>query len=136
VQRLFSNFASGWPGAGVLLLRLIAGFGVLYQAIPSALSAVDSTRAVPLAFAGGCGVLLVIGLCTPYAGVGTALIESWMALTQTTDPLAHVVLIGIGLGLAMIGPGAWSVDARLFGRKQIDLSALEKSPAPTRKWDA
>ena len=32
-------------------------------------------------------------------------------------PLALAVL---GASLAMIGPGAWSLDARLFGRKQIE----------------
>jgi uncharacterized membrane protein YphA (DoxX/SURF4 family) len=31
-----------------------------------------------------------------------------------------LVLAILGLSLAMIGPGAWSVDARLFGRKQIN----------------
>ena len=28
----------------------------------------------------------------------------------------------IGASLAMLGPGAWSVDARLFGRRRIDFS--------------
>jgi putative oxidoreductase len=30
----------------------------------------------------------------------------------------------IGLSLAMLGPGSWSIDARLFGRKRIDLPCL------------
>jgi putative oxidoreductase len=33
--------------------------------------------------------------------------------------LMPIVLVVLGLSLAMIGPGAWSIDARLFGRKQI-----------------
>jgi hypothetical protein len=31
----------------------------------------------------------------------------------------------IGLSLAMLGPGAWSIDARLFGRKRIDVTVLK-----------
>jgi hypothetical protein len=27
----------------------------------------------------------------------------------------------LGVTLAMLGPGAWSVDARLFGRKRIQI---------------
>jgi uncharacterized membrane protein YphA (DoxX/SURF4 family) len=27
----------------------------------------------------------------------------------------------MGLGLALLGPGAWSIDARLYGRKRIHL---------------
>jgi hypothetical protein len=42
--------------------------------------------------------------------------------------------MGLGLGLAMIGPGAWSVDARLFGRKQIDPSNFERESDRARKW--
>jgi hypothetical protein len=31
------------------------------------------------------------------------------------------LLAALGVSLVMPGPGAWSVDARLFGRKQIDI---------------
>jgi hypothetical protein len=37
------------------------------------------------------------------------------------DPWSQLQLAILGAGLAMIGPGAFSVDARLFGRKRIDL---------------
>ena len=30
------------------------------------------------------------------------------------------LLSALGLSLSMLGPGAWSLDARLFGRKQIN----------------
>ncbi len=30
----------------------------------------------------------------------------------------------LGAVLAMVGPGAWSIDARLFGRKRIDMPEL------------
>ena len=31
------------------------------------------------------------------------------------------LLGALGAALAMLGPGAWSVDARLFGRKRIQI---------------
>jgi uncharacterized membrane protein YphA (DoxX/SURF4 family) len=37
----------------------------------------------------------------------------------------HIVRGMIGLSVAMLGPGAWSVDARLFGRKRIDVTELQ-----------
>jgi hypothetical protein len=34
------------------------------------------------------------------------------------------MLAALGAALAMVGPGAWSVDALLFGRKHIDIPEL------------
>jgi hypothetical protein len=31
------------------------------------------------------------------------------------------MLAAVGAALAMVGPGVWSIDARLFGRKRIDI---------------
>ena len=47
MQRLFSSFADGWPGAGLLLLRLLGGSGLLYGGIVSARSAFDTAQMVP-----------------------------------------------------------------------------------------
>jgi uncharacterized membrane protein YphA (DoxX/SURF4 family) len=33
----------------------------------------------------------------------------------------HVLLAALGVSLVMLGPGAWSLDARLFGRRRIDV---------------
>jgi len=124
VQRLFSSFADGWPGAGLLLLRLLAGSGLLYDGIVSARSAFDTaqmlTPIVSLAF----GAMLVVGLFTPYAGIMAATVEVWIAFSHPGYPWPQIGLAVLCLSLIMIGPGAWSIDARLFGRKQIDLSEL------------
>lgn len=66
----------------------------------------------------------MFGLWTPVAGSLIAAIESWIAFSlyrQSNDPRASLILAGIAAALAMLGPGAHSVDARLFGRKRIDL---------------
>ena len=123
MQRLFSSFADGWPGAGLLLLRLMAGSGLLYGSIVSARLPFDIPQLVPLVFAAVCGAMLVIGLFTPFAGIMAAAVEVWTAFS-TGYRLPPIGLAGLCLSLAMIGPGAWSIDARVFGRKQIDLSEL------------
>ena len=81
MQRLFSSFADGWPGAGLLLLRLLTGGGLLYGGIVSAWSAPylrrwprPSLRPVPAS----CSVL---GLFTPFAGI-VAAAEAWIAFSH------------------------------------------------------
>ena len=64
--------------------------------------------------------MLLVGLWTPLAGTLIAVVETWNVFTLSTNPLISVTLAVFGATLAMIGPGAWSIDARLFGRKHID----------------
>ena len=133
MQRLFSSFADGWPGAGLLLLRLLGGGGLLCGGIASARSGPYLAMAPPVIAAGG-GVLLLLGLYTPLAGAVAAIAEAWIAFSHPGNLLAPIGLICLGLSLAMIGPGAWSTDARLFGRKQIDPSTFESESDRARKW--
>ncbi len=68
------------------------------------------------------GLLLLIGLWTPIAGSLIALLSAWRVFSwQFIDPLSSVLLGTIGAGLASLGPGAWSVDARLFGWKRVQV---------------
>ena len=66
-----------------------------------------------------CSVLLTIGLWTPVAGLFLAVSELSLLLFPTINGSMHILLAASGAALAMIGPGAWSVDSRLFGRKRI-----------------
>jgi putative oxidoreductase len=124
VQRLFSSFADGWPGAGLLLLRLLAGSALVYDGIASARSAFDTAQMVAPVLAAAFGAMLAVGLFTPFAGIMAAAVEAWIAISHPGYRWTQIGLAGLTLSLAMIGPGAWSIDARLFGRKQIDLSEL------------
>ena len=68
---------------------------------------------------GAAGLLILGGLWTPVVGVLAGIVEVCIAFTEPgTRPLA-LMLAALGISLAMIGPGAWSIDARLYGRKQI-----------------
>jgi len=124
LQRLFSTFAGGWPGVGLLLLRLLAGAALIYFGIVGALEAPSLIIVVLQILGAAGGILLLIGLWTPVAGTLAAIIKVWIALSRilshSGDPWIPIVQAILGAVLAMVGPGAWSIDARLFGRKRID----------------
>ena len=80
-----------------------------------------SPSTVPEMIGACAGILLLIGLWTPIVGVLIAVVELWIAVTHIGDPWIPIMLATLGGSAAMIGPGAWSIDARLFGRKRIDI---------------
>jgi len=64
-------------------------------------------------------VLLLIGLATPVAGVLDAALQLGIMILGKRYDSSSLVAAGLGMALAMLGPGAWSLDARVFGRKRI-----------------
>ena len=71
------------------------------------------------------GVFLLAGLWTPFAGVLLAAMELWAAFARGNNTSFHLLLAALGVSLMMLGPGAWSIDALLFGRKRIELEPLD-----------
>lgn len=119
MQRIFSTFADGWPGVGLLMQRLLVGAALLYLEF-ACLSATPVCTFVVRKSVGACaGILLIVGLWTPIAGMVLAGVEAWIALSAADGAGVAIGLAVLGLTLAMIGPGAWSVDGRLFGRRHI-----------------
>jgi putative oxidoreductase len=74
---------------------------------------------LPCLVAAAAGILLLLGLWTPLAGITIAFVEVWIFLASTGNSLTAIMLAGLGLTVAMIGPGMWSIDARLYGRKHL-----------------
>ncbi len=127
MRRLYSTFAGGWPGAGLLLLRLVVGSALVFQASSALWSDPPIAKTITCALLAGCGILLISGLWTPVAGTLAALIEIWQILTRTGDLWVLLLLGTIVSALAMLGPGLWSVDARLFGWKRVEAPARRRS---------
>jgi putative oxidoreductase len=114
VRRLFSTFARGWPGAGLLILRLVAASAAVACGLHG-LQAAQSESAVVAIAAIIAGALLSMGLWTPVSGCVVAGFALWALMSKSGDPWTNILLAGVGVALSMIGPGAWSLDARLFG---------------------
>jgi putative oxidoreductase len=126
MRRLFSSFARGWPGAGLLVLRLTTGIALVGYAIASVRGTPTSETWLLPGIAFGAGFLLIIGLWTPIAGTIVTFFEVWRIFSQHGDLWTNVLLAGLGASLALIGPGHWSLDARLFGWKRIDVSTEKR----------
>jgi putative oxidoreductase len=122
LQRLFSTFASGWPGVGLLLQRILAAMVLVRFAVLQLSTTSPSTSTVPQIIAACAGIFLLVGLWTPVVGTLIAVIEVWTACTCNVDIWIPIALATLGASAAMTGPGAWSIDARLFGRKHIEAS--------------
>ena len=83
------------------------------------------TAAIANVLAAIAGILLLIGLWTPVVGAIVAATELWMVFLLSQELRLHVLQAVFGVGLALIGPGVWSVDARLYGWRRVEI--------PTRK---
>ena len=124
LQRLFSTFPDGWPGIGLLLLRLGIGIALIYFGAASL--SVEIPAPITVAqnlIAAAAGLFLLAGLWTPIVAGLIALDQIWIAVSLQSSgrngKLIHAFLAMLSASVAMLGPGAWSIDARLFGRRRF-----------------
>ena len=113
-------------------MRLSAGMALVVQGASELLAGPPLGAVLFQALSIGLGILLLAGLWTPVAGTLVAAEALWNVLSSG-HPWRWIMLATLGAALALIGPGAWSIDARLFGRKRFDIggrnSELRKHPA-------
>ena len=118
MQRLFSTFPNSWPGLGLLILRIATGLSLAAEAHVAG-NLADAASVLVLCVVDGVAVLIWIGLWTPLATVVGAAIQIMIIIFGHRFDLSLLIFAAGALSLAMLGPGAWSLDARLFGRKRI-----------------
>jgi len=132
VQRFFSTFPGRGPGAGLFLLRTVAG-GV--TALHGGLYLTQAADPKAMVWALGLlavvsGAALVAGFLTPGAAVAASAATLLLAAlwTPPSVPMLHLdgaaaLLVAVdAIALALLGPGAHSIDAHLFGRREIIIS--------------
>jgi len=134
---MFPTFPGGCPGVGLLLLRVAVVVTVLAQCIAYAADwrhlGFVTAAAGFLAIASS--VLLLIGYLTPFSAVLVALTSLGTALARFPPPnpnlfdtkLATALVTVIAVAIACLGPGAFSLDARLFGRREITIPTSSPS---------
>ena len=121
MQRLFSTFPNSWPGIGLLLQRVVTATVLFYSGFGHLREPSQSALIFPHLIGAGAGILLLLGLWTPVSGTLIAVVEVWLAYSSASAGIS-LILATLGVTLALIGPGAWSIDARLFGRKHFEIS--------------
>jgi uncharacterized membrane protein YphA (DoxX/SURF4 family) len=120
VQRLFSMFPTGIAGVGLLLLRVLVAAtllvdGTLHWAIVKSLWTI-AVFVLP-------GMCLCLGLFTPYAAIFSSVIQLGVLIaTGGQSGFDLTISILSSVAVATLGPGAYSIDARLFGRRVLDLT--------------
>jgi uncharacterized membrane protein YphA (DoxX/SURF4 family) len=137
LQRLFSAFPSGWPGIGLIVLRIAVALGAIAHGFytltspdgPAFMLWPTGLLAILVGFA------LLIGFLTPLAGaaatIGYAILGVSRLLATTADQdsgFTALSLAVMSIALVLLGPGAVSLDARLFGRREIIIPEGRRTP--------
>ncbi len=131
---MFSTFPDGCPGLGLLLLRAGAGVALVVQATRLFDDAQESgwLRAVA-GLTAAVGILLLVGVLTRFAAAAAAVASglSWFPRSGVVVLEGHMtaaLAMVIAAAVVCLGPGAFSLDARWFGRREIILPDQPSDP--------
>jgi uncharacterized membrane protein YphA (DoxX/SURF4 family) len=111
-------FPTGLPGIGLIAVRVTVAAMLLVDGSPYA-APQSMGRAIGSLVAAVC---LVIGILTPYAAAFAGCLEFWRPCGRDNVDLFHLIAaIVVSFALGVLGPGAYSVDNKIFGRRLVNL---------------
>ena len=109
-------FPTGLVGVALLVLRI-------FVAITIVINLTDhwTTSSWIIFGAGFAALSLCLGLLTPYFSVLSALLQSGILVYPGGNRFQLITsIVGSGI-VTVLGPGAYSIDSRIFGRKLLEL---------------
>jgi len=110
-------------------MRLSAGMAMAVHGVLALLAGPPLGAVLFQAPSIGLGILVLAGLWTPVAGTLVAAEALWNVFSSG-DPWRWIMLATLGAALALIGPGAWSIDARLFGWRRLEIRDRKSQDSP------
>jgi hypothetical protein len=120
MQGLFSTFPTGAAGCALLMMRIALGVLLLDLARwPLGGPASDWLALAPWLIA----MAMWVGFLTPLAALLSTLfvLRAWLSGDSAMGVFAACLMLE-AVALSLLGPGAFSLDARLFGRRRIIFS--------------
>jgi uncharacterized membrane protein YphA (DoxX/SURF4 family) len=110
-------FPTGLPGIALIAVRVTVAAMLLVDGSPHA-APQSMGRAIGSLVAAFC---LVFGILTPYAAGFAGCMEFWRLCTRDNVDLFHLIAaIVVTLALGVLGPGAYSMDNKIFGRRLVN----------------
>jgi hypothetical protein len=140
MQWLFPTFPRGGPSVGLLLLRAAVGVTAAIQGsfyLANSDNPTLGTLTVALVTAAS-GASLLLGLLTPVAGILVGLSAVGVTFSWFPPPtpnlfdaiLPTVLVVVVAAAVVFLGPGALSLDARIFGRHEVIIPRTPRLPNP------
>jgi hypothetical protein len=118
MQRLFSMFPAGLPGLALLLLRGSVAIALLLEDYGRRYAAFGWVEGATLLISAA----LAVGYLTPIAAVVALVFHGLIWLAAGIDSATVAVILPLdAMALALLGPGAYSVDSWRFGRRLVEL---------------
>jgi uncharacterized membrane protein YphA (DoxX/SURF4 family) len=114
-------FPDGLPGNTLLVLRVTASLLLIHDSLVGAELRSSMTTIIVEPIVVAAGVLLLLGFWTPIVGLVVTILELYFAISGTVHWRSALLLGVVGIALAVLGPGFRSVDARLYGRKRVNI---------------
>ena len=127
MHRVSSTFADRLPSHGLLLLRVIVATTLIARCV-QLVNGASLQTITPHVIAAGVGLFVLFGLWTSVGGAVVAIIELFIAFSYNHNPWLSVLLASVGIAVALLGPGTWSVDARRSGWKRIEIRPPDNKP--------
>ena len=131
MQRLFTTFPTGWPGLGLLLLRTVVASAVIHTGAQFLDGWPNLNPSIVASVSFAAGLCLLLGLITPVVSLIIACSLVTYHFFGMTAPNGFVLsgfvvlrVATLAVAIAFLGPGAFSFDARIFGRREIRIRPL------------